>query len=161
MLFQLPRDLGVTETGESMQVSIGRFGPYVRYGKNYVSLKQEDPYTVSRERALELIAEHQQAVANKVLRTFPGSAIQVLNGRFGPYITDGKKNVRVPKGREPASLTLAECETLVSEAPKKKKKPVAGSRAATPAKAKAKAKATTKPKAKAKAKAKPKQAAGG
>ncbi len=157
VLFQLPRDLGVTETGESMQVSIGRFGPYVRYGKNYVSLKQEDPYTVSRERALELIAEHQQAVANKVLRTFTGSAIQILNGRFGPYITDGKKNVRVPKGREPASLTLAECETLVSEAPDKKKKPVAGSRTATPAKVKAKA--TTKPKAK--VKAKPKQAAGG
>ena len=157
VLFQLPRDLGMTETGESMQVSIGRFGPYVRYGKNYVSLKQEDPYTVSRERALELIAEHQQAVANKVLRTFTGSAIQILNGRFGPYITDGKKNVRVPKGREPASLTLAECETLVSEAPDKKKKPVAGSRTATPAKVKAKA--TTKPKAK--VKAKPKQVAGG
>jgi DNA topoisomerase-1 len=150
-LFQLPRDLGTTDAGEPMQANIGRYGPYVRYGKNYVSLKQEDPYTVSRERALELIVEHQEAAANKLLQAFPGSAIQVLNGRFGPYITDGNKNVRVPKGREPASLSLAECETLVREAPEKKKKPVAGRRAATPVKAKA----TTK------AKAKPKQTAGG
>jgi len=122
-LFQLPRDLGTTAAGEPMQANIGRFGPYVRYGKSYVSLKNEDPYTVSRERALELIAAHQQDAANKLLRAFPGSAIQILNGRFGPYITDGKKNVRLPKGREPTSLTLAECETLLREAPEKKKSP--------------------------------------
>ncbi len=122
-LFQLPRDLGTTSEGEPMQANIGRFGPYVRYGKNYVSLKNEDPHTVSREQALELIAAHRQAAANKVLRAFPGSAVQILNGRFGPYITDGKKNVRLPKGREPASLTLVECETLVREAPHKKAAP--------------------------------------
>lgn len=120
-LFQLPRDLGTTADGEPIQANIGRFGPYVRYGKNYVSLKDEDPYTVSPERALELIAAHREAAANKVLRAFPGSAIQILNGRFGPYITDGKKNVRLPKGREPGSLSLTECETLVREAPEKKK----------------------------------------
>ncbi|MBE2293666.1 MAG: DNA topoisomerase I [Phycisphaerales bacterium] len=122
-LFQLPRDLGVTADNELIQANIGRFGPYVRYGKNYVSLKQEDPYTVSRERALELIAAHQQAAANKVLREFPDSSIRILNGRFGPYITDGKKNIRLPKGRDPASLALAECETLVREAPDKKPVP--------------------------------------
>jgi DNA topoisomerase-1 len=120
-LFQLPRDLGATAAGEPMQANVGRFGPYVRYGKSYVSLKNDDPYTVSRERALELIAAHQQEAANKLLCAFPGSAIQILNGRFGPYITDGKKNVRLPKGREPTSLTLAECETLIREAPEKKK----------------------------------------
>ena len=121
-LFQLPRDLGTTVAGELVQANIGRFGPYVRYGKSYyVPLKNEDPYTVSYERALELIAAHQQDAANKLLCVFPGSTIQVLNGRFGPYITDGKKNVRLPKGREPASLTLAECETLIREAPEKKK----------------------------------------
>ena len=133
-LFQLPRDLGATAAGEPIQVSIGRFGPYVRYGKSYVSLKTEDPYSVSRERALELIAAHQQAAANKVLQAFPGSAVQILNGRFGPYITDGRKNVRLPKGREPASLTLAECESLLRAAPEKKK-PVAHRRAAAPVKA--------------------------
>jgi DNA topoisomerase-1 len=133
-LFQVPRDLGKTTAGEPLQANIGRFGPYVRYGKNYVSLKNEDPYTISRERALELIAAHQQAAAGKVLRAFPGSALQILNGRFGPYITDGKKNVRLPKDREPASLTLTECEALVRAAPEKKK-PAVRRRAAAPAKA--------------------------
>ena len=133
-LFQLPRDLGATAAGEPIQANIGRFGPYVRYGKSYVSLKTEDPYSVSRERALELIAAHQQAAANKVLQAFPDSAVQILNGRFGPYITDGQKNVRLPKGREPASLALAECESLLRAAPEKKK-PVAHRRAAAPVKA--------------------------
>ena len=128
-LFQLPRDLGSTAAGEPIQANIGRFGPYLRYGKQYVSLKKEDPYTVSREQALELIAAHQEAAANKILRVFPGSAIQVLNGRFGPYITDGQKNVRLPKNREPGSLELAECQALLAAAPEKKKP--AGRRAAT------------------------------
>jgi len=136
-LFRLPRDLGTTAEGEPIQVNIGRFGPYVRYGKSYVSLKNADPYTVSREQALELIAAHQEALANRILRTFPGSHLQILNGRFGPYITDGKKNVRVPKGREPESLRLDECEILVREAPEKKKR-VVRRQTAAPAKAKAK-----------------------
>jgi DNA topoisomerase I len=119
-LFQLPRDLGTTAADEPIQANIGRFGPYVRYGKQYVSLKQEDPYTVTRERALELIAEHREVIANRILREFPDSPLQILNGRFGPYITDGQKNVRVPKDREPASLTLTECQTLLREAPEKK-----------------------------------------
>ncbi|MCP5157985.1 MAG: DNA topoisomerase I [Gammaproteobacteria bacterium] len=134
-LFQLPRDLGTTADGEPIQANIGRFGPYVRYGKNYVSIKQDDPYTVNRERALELIAAHEQALANRRLRAFPNSPIEILNGRFGPYITDGKKNVRVPKGREPDSLGLDECETLLREAPEKKKRPTR-QRAIPPAKAK-------------------------
>ena len=115
----------------------------MRYGKTYVSLKDEDPYTVSRERALELIAAHQQAVANKILHAFPGSAIQILNGRFGPYITDGKKNARLPKGREPASLTLAECEKLLREAPDKKPSSRRSTAKGSPAKSPS-GKATTK-----------------
>jgi DNA topoisomerase-1 len=134
-LFQLPRDLGMTADGEPIQANIGRFGPYVRYGKNYVSIKNEDPYTISHERALELIATHEEVLANRRLRIFPDSAIQILNGRFGPYITDGKKNVRVPKEREPESLSLDECETLLREAPEKKKR-APRRQTATPAKAK-------------------------
>ncbi len=134
-LFQLPRDLGTTAQGEPIQANIGRFGPYVRYGKNYVSLKNADPYTVSREEALALIAAHQQALANRILRTFPNSSLQILNGRFGPYITDGSKNVRTPKDRTPESLSLDECETLIRAAPEKKR-PVRR-RAAAPAKSKA------------------------
>lgn len=136
-LFQLPRDLGTTAEGEPIQANIGRFGPYVRYGKSYVSLKNVDPYIVNREQALELIAAHQEALANRILQAFPDAHIQILNGRFGPYITDGKKNVRVPKGREPESLSLSECETLIREAPEKKKR-AARRPAAAPAKAKTK-----------------------
>lgn len=138
-LFQLPRDLGLTAQGEPMQANIGRFGPYVRYGKSYVSLKTADPYTVSREEALELIAAHQEMLANRVLRTFPDTELQILNGRFGPYITDGKKNVRVPKDREVASLTLEECATLIQEAPEKKKATRRGTSKAATSKTTAKA----------------------
>ncbi|PIE82937.1 MAG: DNA topoisomerase I [Candidatus Contendobacter odensis] len=120
-LFQLPRDLGVTDDDEAIQVSIGRFGPYVRYGKSYVSLKNGDPYIISREQALELIEAHKKLVASKTLHVFEDSKIQILNGRYGPYITDGKKNVRLPKARDPDSMSLEECETLLREAPEKKK----------------------------------------
>ena len=107
----------------------------MRYGKSYVSLKNVDPYTVNREQALELIAAHQKALANRILRTFPHSNIQILNGRFGPYITNGQKNARAPKGREPESLSLDECEALIRAAPEKKKR-VVRRRAGAPAKAK-------------------------
>lgn len=120
-LFKLPRVLGETPTGEPVTVNIGRFGPYVRYGKIFVSLKNtDDPYTLSLERALELIAEHKASNASKVIRTFEGSSVQILKGRYGPYITDGKKNARIPKGREPESLTQTECEHLLQETPERK-----------------------------------------
>ncbi len=84
-------------------MAVGRFGPYVQYGaKKYASLKKEDdPYTVTLERALEIIREKQQVEANRIIREFPEAGIQVLNGRYGPYITDGKKNGKIPKDREP------------------------------------------------------------
>jgi DNA topoisomerase I len=118
-LFKLPRELGQTPEGEPVPVNIGRFGPYVRYAKSYVSIKDDDPYTITRERALELIAEKKTADANRVIRDFD-NGIQVLRGRYGPYITDGKKNARVPKGREPETLELAECAELIAKAPEKK-----------------------------------------
>ena len=120
VLFRLPRDLGITDGGKLIQANVGRFGPYIRYGNDYISLKGEDPYTVSRERALELIFTHQKELASKVLCTFPNSKTKILNGKFGPYITDGKKNIRLPKDREPTSLTLAECESMLSTASEKK-----------------------------------------
>jgi DNA topoisomerase-1 len=120
-LFQLPRQLGATPAGEPVEVNIGRFGPYIRYGSKYISLKDAaDPYTLSLERALELIAEHRALNANKIIRGFQDSPIQVLRGRFGPYITDGERNARVPKEREPDSLTLAECKQLLQAAPARK-----------------------------------------
>ena len=120
-LFKLPRALGETPAGEPVTVNIGRFGPYVRYGQTFVSLKNtDDPYTLSLERALELIAEHKASNASKVIRTFADSSVQVLKGRYGPYITDGKKNARIPKGREPESLTQNECEQLLQDTSEKK-----------------------------------------
>ncbi|HES59253.1 MAG TPA: DNA topoisomerase I [Caldithrix sp.] len=121
-LFKLPRRLGETEDGEPVLANIGRYGPYVQYGRKFVSLKEDDPHTITLERALEVIAEKKEADANKVIKTYPGSDIQVLNGRYGPYITDGKKNARIPKGKEPAELTLDECRDLIEKAPAKGKR---------------------------------------
>ena len=118
-LFQLPRTLGAMPDGQPIKVAVGRFGPYAQYGtKKYVSLKKEDdPYTITLERAIELIHEKQQIEANRIIREFPAAGIQVLNGRYGPYITDGKKNGKIPKDREPASLTLEECQAIIAAAP--------------------------------------------
>jgi DNA topoisomerase-1 len=120
-LFQLPRTVGQWEDGYPIKVAVGRFGPYVQYGaKKYASLKKEDdPYTITPERALEIIREKQQIEANRIIREFPDAGVQVLNGRYGPYITDGKKNGKIPKDREPASLTLEECQALLAAAPER------------------------------------------
>ena len=116
-LFKLPRTLGETPEGEAVSASVGRFGPYVRYGDKYVSIKEDDPYTIELPRALELIAEKKIADANRIIQDFEEEGIQVLNGRYGPYITDKTKNARVPKDRDPKSLTLEECTQLLAEAP--------------------------------------------
>jgi DNA topoisomerase-1 len=121
-LFKLPRTLGTMPDGQPIKVAVGRFGPYAQYGtKSYVSLKAEDdPYTITLERALALIHEKQQIEANRIIREFPEAGVQVLNGRYGPYITDGKKNGKIPKDRDPKSLTLEECQALIAAAPERK-----------------------------------------
>jgi DNA topoisomerase-1 len=116
-LFKLPRKLGETPEGEKVSASIGRFGPYVRYGDKFVSIREDDPYTIALERALELIAEKKIADANRLILDFEAEGIQVLNGRYGPYITNKEKNARVPKDRDPKSLTLQECQELLAAAP--------------------------------------------
>ena len=119
-LFKLPRKLGKTDDGLSVSASVGRFGPYVRYGDKYVSIRgDDDPYTIELPRALELIEEKKIADANRIILDFEDDGIQVLNGRYGPYITDKKKNARVPKDREPKSLTLEECRELLAAAPER------------------------------------------
>ena len=117
-LFKLPRKVGETPDGLAVSASIGRFGPYVRYGDKYVSIRgDDDPYTIELPRALELIEEKKIAEANRIIQDFEDEGIQVLNGRYGPYITDKTKNARVPKDREPKSLTLEECKELLAAAP--------------------------------------------
>jgi DNA topoisomerase-1 len=118
-LFKLPRKLGSTAAGEEITANVGRFGPYVKYGAKYVSLKSDDPYEVTLERALEVIKDKEIADANRLILDFPDAGIQVLNGRYGPYITDKSRNAKIPKDREPKSLTLEECQALLAAAPER------------------------------------------
>jgi DNA topoisomerase I len=117
-LFKLPRSLGNTADGQPVSASVGRFGPYIRYGDKYVSIRgDDDPYTIELPRALELIEEKKIADANRIIRDFEVDNIQVLNGRYGPYITDKSRNARVPKDTDPKSLTLEQCRELLASAP--------------------------------------------
>jgi DNA topoisomerase-1 len=116
-LFKLPRKLGLTAAGDEITTNVGRFGPYVKYGAKYVSLKVDDPYEITPERALEVIKEKEIADANRLILDFPDAKIQVLNGRYGPYITDKERNAKIPKDKDPKSLTLEECQALLAAAP--------------------------------------------
>ena len=117
-LFKLPRDLGAGDDGETISTGIGRFGPFVKHGTTYASLKPEDdPYTIELSRAKELLHEKAEIARNRLIASFNDGAIQVLNGRYGPYITDGTKNARIPKDRDPKTLTEAECAELLAAAP--------------------------------------------
>jgi DNA topoisomerase-1 len=152
-LFVLPRTLGETPEGETVTASVGRFGPYVKYDQKFVSTKDEDPYTIDLETALRFIVDKKEFEASRIIQDFPDHEIQVLNGRFGPYISSlDKKNVKVPKDREPNSMTEAECIALVEKAAFKPKKKTAKKKA-TKKKVKKKAakKKTTKKASKKKA----------
>ena len=116
-LFALPRDLGQLD-GEELMVGIGKYGPYVRYGKSFASLaKTDDPYTIGYDRAVEIVRAHQAAAAaaNTPLKSFPEDAdMLVKNGRYGPYIAYKSKNYRLPKGAKPEELTLDDCLKIVA-----------------------------------------------
>ncbi|HTJ52800.1 MAG TPA: type I DNA topoisomerase [Cyclobacteriaceae bacterium] len=120
-LFKMPREVGTFED-KPVVANIGRFGPYLLHDKKFVSIpKTDDPYTIVEARAIELIETKRHADANRLIKSFPEDAeMQILNGRFGPYIKAGKKNVKIPKGKEPASLTYEECVTLAANAPEKR-----------------------------------------
>ena len=121
-MFKLPRIIGETAAGEPIAVNFGRFGPYAKYGTNYVSIKPDDPFSITLERTLELIAEKAATDAAKHIKSFEDSPIVILNGRFGPYITDGKKNAKIPKGTAPESIDLDQAKALISAAPAKSKR---------------------------------------
>ncbi|MBS0199789.1 MAG: DNA topoisomerase I [Proteobacteria bacterium] len=121
-LFDMPRKLGESN-GELVTVGIGRFGPFAKRGSTYASLKKEDdPYAIDLARAVFLIEEKEEIARNRIIKSFEGSDIQVLNGRFGPYISDGAMNGKIPKDREPASLTLEEVTQLMAETGKPARK---------------------------------------
>src|SRR5690606_34818078 len=116
-----PREVGEFE-GKPLTVNIGRFGPYILHDKKFVSIpKTDDPYTITADRAIELVIAKREADAKKTIKEFDENPdIKVLNGRFGPYIKAGKKNVKIPKDKVPAELTLEECLALAEAAPEKK-----------------------------------------
>jgi DNA topoisomerase-1 len=151
-LFILPRTLGSTAEGEPILANVGRFGPYIKFGSKYVSLKDDDPYTVTLERALECIQAKKLADANRIIQDFGVDGIQVLNGRYGPYISNGEKNARIPKDRDPKALTLEDSRALLAAAPAR---PLRGRGRFAPKKAAGKAETTPEAKSDAKPDAKP------
>jgi DNA topoisomerase-1 len=118
----LPRKLGF-DNGEEVTVAVGRFGPFAKRGSTYASLaKDDDPYTIDFDTALSRVRDREAFIANRLIRKFDDSSIEILNGRYGPYITDGEKNGRIPKDREPTSMTLEECEAILAAAPMRPKR---------------------------------------
>jgi DNA topoisomerase-1 len=124
-LFKLPMNIGTLEN-EIVTVAVGRFGPYIKHGNKFVSIpKSENPLEITIERATELILEKRVADQNKEIKTFEEEGIYILNGRYGPYISHKKKNFKIPKSVDPASLTLEMCKEIIEKevakkSPKKK-----------------------------------------
>ena len=113
--FKLPRVVGQTADGQDIKANVGRFGPYIQVGKLFVSIKPLDPHDITLEQALELYAEKLKAEAEKNIADF-GDGVKVLNGRYGPYITDGKKNAKIPKDTDPKTITHEQAKELLASA---------------------------------------------
>lgn len=117
--FELPREVGKTKDGETIKANIGRFGPYIQIGKLFVSIKPLDPHTITLEESLELYEAKLKAEAEKNVADF-GDGIKVLRGRFGPYVTDGKKNAKIDKETDPTTITHDQAKEMLTKAPAKK-----------------------------------------
>jgi DNA topoisomerase-1 len=131
-LFKLPRSLGKLPTGEPVSANTGQFGPYVQYEmldtstgevkKKYVSLTAHEPLKITLAEAIEVIHAKQEADANKLIKDFGVDNLRILRGRWGPYLTDAQKNARLPKDREPETITLHEAQVLIANAPLPKRR---------------------------------------
>jgi DNA topoisomerase-1 len=115
-MFSLPREVGVTKEGEVMKANIGRFGPYIQVNKLFVSIKPHDPFSITEAEARELYEKKLETLANREIKTFEKEKIQVLNGQYGPYVTDGKKNARIPKSTDPKTITLEQAKEMLAKA---------------------------------------------
>ena len=118
-MFKLPRILGKTSKGEEISTNIGRFGPYVKFDDKFVSIKDDDPFSITLEKAIELIEQKKKADSEKVIADFKKDKIQILNGRYGPYITDGKTNVKIPKDTDPKKIDVKTAQQMLSQKSKK------------------------------------------
>ena len=121
-LFNLPRVVGVDENGNEIKANIGRFGPYLQVKTKYYSLKTDDPYTVDEQRAKEIISEIDEAKSKALIKDFEKEKIQILNGQYGAYIKQGRKNFKIPKGKVAEDLTLEECLEIIEKDSKATKK---------------------------------------
>jgi DNA topoisomerase-1 len=119
-LFTLPRVVGQTQSGEEIKANIGRFGPYLQVKTKYYSLKEDDPYTIELPRALEVIKQIDEAKEKALIKEFAEEKIQVLIGQYGPYIKQGRKNYKIPKGVEADDLTLEQTLEIIAKDPKSK-----------------------------------------
>lgn len=115
-MFTLPRTVGETADGEEIKANIGRFGPYIQVGKLFVSIKPLDPFSITEAEALDLYTKKLETLANREIKVFEKDNIQVLNGQYGPYVTDGKKNARIPKAVDPKTITLEKAQELLKNA---------------------------------------------
>jgi DNA topoisomerase-1 len=115
-MFKLPRIVGKTNDEDEITANIGRYGPYVQVGKLFVSIKGHDPMTISEATARQLIKDKQAVERKRVIADF--GKIKVLNGPYGPYVTNGKQNAKIPKEVKPPSIDLKAAEKLLAEAPK-------------------------------------------
>jgi len=120
-MFKLPREVGTTKEGEAIKANVGRFGPYIQIGKLYVSIKPLDPMMITEEEARELYAAKLEKEANKYIKQFE-NGISIVNGPYGPYITDGKKNARIPKDIKAEDLDEKASKELLDKAPIRKKR---------------------------------------
>jgi DNA topoisomerase I len=122
VLLQLPKVLGADENGDDVKVNIGRFGPFIQIKSEYFSLKEDDPYTIELPRALEVVKQIKEEKAKALLNDFPEEKIQILNGRYGPYIKQGRKNFKLPKKldeQDIKALSLEEVKEIMENQPTK------------------------------------------
>lgn len=143
-LFTLPRVVGQTSEGEDIKANIGRFGPYLQVKTKFYSLKTDDPYKIELPRALEVIKEIDEAKAKATIKVFEKEKIHVLIGQYGPYIKQGRKNFKIPKGIEAEDLTLEQCEEIIAKDPKSKTAAKKAPAKKAPAKKTTQKKTTTK-----------------
>ena len=113
-MFQLPRKLGQTDDGSEILAKVGPYGPYLEAGQQRVPLKDHDPFEVDLDTARQLLTEG-KATANRVIKEFPGG-IKIVDGRFGPYVTNGTKNGRIPPTTDPESLTKQAAQKILDKA---------------------------------------------
>jgi DNA topoisomerase-1 len=119
-MFKLPREVGKTSDGQLIEANIGRFGPYIKVDKTFVSIKDLDPLTITEKEAIALYKEKQTSVSQKYIKEFAKESIKIANGPYGPYVTNGKRNVKIPDSTKPEDITLEEAKKLLTQPPRRK-----------------------------------------